>query len=76
MLDPRRRPGIEHPIWSTVHGKAVLSGQGPLRDLPDADRRQPEARTLTTIGETVRHQEHGQFVHCGLLAPRNSVTPR
>jgi hypothetical protein len=38
VLDGRRRPGIEYPIWSTVHGLAVLTGQGPLRDLPDAAR--------------------------------------
>src|SRR5215469_13510217 len=35
VLDRRRRVGIEYPIWSTVHGLAVLTGQGPLRELPD-----------------------------------------
>jgi AcrR family transcriptional regulator len=54
VLDPQRRPGIEYPIWSAVHGMAVLSGQGPLRDLPDADRRQLEELTLMMIGETLR----------------------
>ena len=54
VLDPQRRPRIEYPIWSTVHGMAVLSGQGPLRDLPDADRRQLEELTLMTIGESLR----------------------
>jgi len=29
VLSPRRRDGIEYPIWSTVHGLAVLTGQGP-----------------------------------------------
>jgi AcrR family transcriptional regulator len=38
VLDRRRRDGIEYPIWSTVHGLAVLTGQGPLRDIPDATR--------------------------------------
>ena len=38
VLDPRRREGIEFPIWSMVHGLAVLTGQGPLRDVPDATR--------------------------------------
>jgi AcrR family transcriptional regulator len=38
VLDRRRRPGIEYPIWSAVHGLAVLTGQGPLRDVPDATR--------------------------------------
>jgi AcrR family transcriptional regulator len=38
VLNRQRRPGIEYPIWSTVHGLAVLAGQGPLRDVPDATR--------------------------------------
>jgi AcrR family transcriptional regulator len=38
-LSQRRRLGIEYPIWSMVHGLAVLTGQGPLRDAPDATRR-------------------------------------
>lgn len=54
VLDPRRRPGIEYPIWSAVHGTAVLSGQGPLREVPDADRGRLEELTLTMIGETLR----------------------
>lgn len=54
VLDPQRRPGKEYPIWSTVHGMAVLSGQGPLRDLPDVDRRQLEELALMMIGETLR----------------------
>ena len=51
VLDQRRRGGIEYPIWSTVHGLAVLTGQGPLRKLPDATRRHLEKLTLTFIGE-------------------------
>ena len=46
-----RRDGIEYPIWSAVHGLAVLAGQGPLRDVPDATRRHLEELTLTFIGE-------------------------
>ncbi len=42
VLSRRRRPGLEYPIWSTVHGLAVLTGQGPLRELPDATRRHIE----------------------------------
>jgi AcrR family transcriptional regulator len=38
VLHPQRREGIEFPIWSMVHGLAVLTGQGPLRDVPDATR--------------------------------------
>lgn len=54
VLDPRRRPGLEYPIWSTVHGMAVLSGQGPLRELADADRHQLQERTLMAIGDIIR----------------------
>jgi AcrR family transcriptional regulator len=36
VLDPKLRPGVEYPIWSMVHGLAVLTGQGPLRELPAA----------------------------------------
>ena len=51
-----RRPlsrGIEYPIWSAMHGRAVLAGQGTLRDLPDATRHHLERLTLTFIGEGV-----------------------
>jgi AcrR family transcriptional regulator len=53
VLDQRRRNGIEYPIWSTVHGLAVLTGQGPLRELPDATRRHLEKLTLAFIGESL-----------------------
>ena len=51
VLQRRRRDGIEYPIWSAVHGLAVLAGQGPLRDIPDATRRHLEELTLTFIDE-------------------------
>jgi AcrR family transcriptional regulator len=51
VLDRRRREGIEYPIWSTVHGLAVLTGQGPLRELPDATRRHLEKLILAFIGQ-------------------------
>ena len=50
VLDPRHRDGIEYPIWSAVHGLAVLAGEGPLRDAPEAARRHIEELTLTFIG--------------------------
>ena len=50
VLDQRRRAGIEFPIWSAVHGLAVLTGQGPLRDIPDATRHHLEELTFTFIG--------------------------
>ncbi|MFG1907429.1 TetR/AcrR family transcriptional regulator [Kribbella sp. NPDC048928] len=50
ILDPARREGIEYPVWSIVHGTAVLTGQGPLRDTPAAELRKIEALTMTFIG--------------------------
>ena len=51
VLDRARREGIEYPIWSAVHGLAVLTGQGPLRDIPDAIRRQLDQLTLAFIAD-------------------------
>jgi AcrR family transcriptional regulator len=51
VLEHERRDGLEYPIWSTVHGLAVLTGQGPLRDIPDTARRRIETLTFTFIGE-------------------------
>jgi AcrR family transcriptional regulator len=53
VLDRRRRDGIEYPIWSTVHGLAVLTGQGPLREVPDATRRHFEKLTFAFIEQTL-----------------------
>ena len=51
VLAARRRGGIEYPIWSAVHGLAVLTGQGPLRDVPDAARQHLEELTFAFIEE-------------------------
>jgi hypothetical protein len=51
VLDRRRRDGIEYPVWSAVHGLAVLVGQGPLRDVPDATRDHLAELTFSFIGE-------------------------
>jgi AcrR family transcriptional regulator len=51
VLRPERRDGIEYPIWSAVHGLAVLAGSGPLRDVPDVTRHRLEELTFTFIGE-------------------------
>ncbi|HYY46788.1 MAG TPA: TetR/AcrR family transcriptional regulator [Candidatus Angelobacter sp.] len=45
VLNRRRRQGIEYPIWSAVHGLAVLTGQGPLREVPAATRHHLEELT-------------------------------
>ena len=49
VLDQRRRAGIEYPVWSAVHGLAVLAGQGPLRDVPAAAQQQLEEVTLAFL---------------------------
>ena len=49
VIGPRRRDGMEYPIWSAVHGLAVLTGQGPLRDAPEPACRQIEKFTLTFL---------------------------
>jgi AcrR family transcriptional regulator len=49
VLSRQRRAGMEYPIWSTVHGLAVLTGQGPLRDVPDAARHRIEEATRAFI---------------------------
>ena len=53
VLSRRRRAGIEYPIWATVHGLAVLTGQGPLRDASDITRHRLEEVT-------------GAFIEAGL----------
>jgi len=51
VLHRQRRDGIEYPIWAAVHGLAVLAGQGPLRDVPDATRHRLDELTLGFIDE-------------------------
>ena len=53
VLSRPRRAGIEYPIWATVHGLAVLTGQGPLRELPEATRGHLEKLTSAFIGEAL-----------------------
>ena len=51
LLDPGRREGIEFPVWSAVHGLAVLIGQGPLRAASEADIKKLTDRVLGFIAE-------------------------
>jgi AcrR family transcriptional regulator len=37
-IPPERRPGLEYAAWSGVHGLSSLLNDGPLRDLPAAER--------------------------------------
>lgn len=48
-LPPERRVDAEYAAWSAVHGLSSLLIDGPLRDLPDAER----ARALQRVLETV-----------------------
>src|SRR6476659_95134 len=50
VLD-RQSTGAEYPIWSTVHGLAMLTGAGPLREVPEATRRRLEELTFSFIEE-------------------------
>jgi AcrR family transcriptional regulator len=49
VLSRGRREGLEYPVWSTVHGLAVLAGAGPLRGVPAAARDRLEQLTLAFI---------------------------
>jgi AcrR family transcriptional regulator len=53
VLSPGRRDGIEYPIWSVMHGLAVLAGQGPLRDVPEATRRRLDELTFEFIDQSL-----------------------
>jgi AcrR family transcriptional regulator len=52
-LSRQRREGLEYPVWSTVHGLAVLAGSGPLRDVPAAARDRLERLTLAFIEQSL-----------------------
>ena len=52
LMEPARRPNIEYPTWSTVHGLAVLL-RGPLRSLSEREKMYLEARTLAFIAASL-----------------------
>jgi AcrR family transcriptional regulator len=54
VLHRQRRAGMEYPIWSMVHGLAVLTGQGPLRDAPDAMRQHIEEAARDFINAALK----------------------
>jgi len=53
VLSRGRREGLEYPVWSTVHGLAVLAGAGPLRGVPAAARDHLEQLTLAFIEQSL-----------------------
>jgi AcrR family transcriptional regulator len=52
ILAADRRPGIEFPIWASVHGLAVLL-RGPLGSLPEREKARLETQMLAFIGAAV-----------------------
>lgn len=49
VLAPERRPGAEFLAWSSVHGMALLSIDGPLRHAPIPAREALAARLLEMV---------------------------
>jgi AcrR family transcriptional regulator len=48
-VPPDRRPGAEYAAWSAVHGLSTLLNDGPLRDLPAAERERALQVVLDSI---------------------------
>ena len=48
------RPGAEYAAWSGVHGLATLLNDGPLRDLPAAERERAQSILLGVISDGLR----------------------
>ena len=48
-IPPERRPGAEYGAWSAVHGLSTLLIDGPLRDLPEPERRVAIDKVVTLV---------------------------
>jgi AcrR family transcriptional regulator len=53
-MTPQRRPGAEYAAWSAVHGLATLVNDGPLRDLPAAEREHALRSVLDVVSQGLR----------------------
>jgi AcrR family transcriptional regulator len=53
-MTPQRRLGAEYAAWSAVHGLATLVNDGPLRELPAAEREHALQVVLDVIGQGLR----------------------
>jgi AcrR family transcriptional regulator len=53
-MAPDGRPGAEYAAWSGVHGLATLLNDGPLRDLPAAERERALTILLDVVGQGLR----------------------
>ncbi|MEY9840942.1 WHG domain-containing protein [Streptacidiphilus sp. EB103A] len=51
LITPARRPGAETTAWAVVHGLATLLLDGPIRGLPDQDRRQMVDVAVATLAD-------------------------
>ena len=49
LISPARRPGAEITAWAVVHGLTTLLLDGPIRDLPEADRRRMVDNATATL---------------------------
>ena len=48
-ISPQRRPGLEYAAWSAVHGLSTLLNDGPIRELPSAEREHALAVVLDVV---------------------------
>jgi AcrR family transcriptional regulator len=53
LLPADRRPGAEYAAWSAVHGLSMLLVEGPLRNLPEAERARALDVVLAVVGRGV-----------------------
>ena len=51
LITPARRPGAETTAWAVVHGLATLLLDGPIRGLPDQDRRHMVDAAVATLAD-------------------------
>jgi AcrR family transcriptional regulator len=51
LVTPARRVGAETTAWAVVHGLAMLLLDGPIRGLPDEDRRRMVDAAVATLAD-------------------------
>lgn len=53
-ISPAQRTGAEFPAWAAVHGLTELLLDGPLRELPDAERRGAIDKVISVVTAGLR----------------------
>ena len=53
-IPPAARPHAEYPAWAAVHGLSALLVDGPLRDVPEAERQRAQDKVLEVISAGLR----------------------